>query len=166
MPSTVLELIVRAGIVPLMRISLFAGLALVLVIGCSTSKHSAHQDVSARGVLDQQLAAWNRGDLAGFMEGYANSPQTRFASSGDVLFGWQTVFDRYKNRYGQGSGMGKLRFSELDIQPLAPDAALAFGRWHLEREKENLSGLFTLLLRKQEGAWRIVHDHTSSAAKP
>ena len=149
-----------------MKKSLFGALAMCLLLGCSTAKQPGPRDTGVPSVLEQQLAAWNRGDLAGFMEGYSNSPQTRFASGGDITLGWQTVFDRYKNRYGQGSGMGKLRFSELEIQPLAPDAALAFGRWHLEREKENLSGLFTLLLRKQEGAWRIVHDHTSSAAKP
>ena len=149
-----------------MKKSIFGALTMCLLLGCSTAKQSARQDTGARSVLEQQLAAWNRGDLAGFMEGYANSSRTRFASGGDVTLGWQTVFDRYKNRYGQGSGMGKLRFADLDIQPLAPDAALAFGRWHLEREKEDLSGLFTLVLRKQEGSWRIVHDHTSSAAKP
>jgi ketosteroid isomerase-like protein len=148
-----------------MKIFLFLGLT-VCMAGCATSKQPIHSDGSVRSVLEQQLAAWNRGDLAGFMEGYAKSPQTRFASGGDVLFGWQTVFDRYKNRYGQGSGMGKLRFSDLDFQSLGPDAALAFGRWHLERDKETLSGLFTLAFRKENGVWRIFHDHTSSAAAP
>ena len=151
---------------PRMRISLLLVFIMSLLTGCATAtKESPGSAAAVRDVLQQQLAAWNRGDLGGFMEGYANSPETRFASGGDISLGWQTVFNRYKARYGQGSGMGKLKFSELDVDLLSTDVALAFGRWHLEREKENLSGLFTLILRKQDGAWRIVHDHTSSAAK-
>jgi ketosteroid isomerase-like protein len=28
-------------------------------------------------------------------------------------------------------------------------------------KKENLDGLFTLIMRKTDDGWRIVHDHTS-----
>jgi ketosteroid isomerase-like protein len=48
---------------------------------------------------------------------------------------------------------------------MGEDAALAFGRWHLRREKDEMSGLFTLLFRKTQEGWRIVHDHTSAAEK-
>jgi ketosteroid isomerase-like protein len=100
------------------------------------------------------------------MEGYAKSERTRFASGGDLSLGWQTVFDRYRKRYGTGATMGKLNFSDLEITQLSPDVALAFGRWRLQRETEVSSGLFTLLFRKTSSGWRIVHDHTSAAAKP
>ena len=78
--------------------------------------------------------------------------------------GWQTVFDRYRRKYGDKETMGKLKFSDLDIQLLGPESALAFGRWHLTRESGETSGLYTLVLRKKPEGWRIVHDHTSSAS--
>ena len=115
-------------------------------------------------VLDQQVAAWNRGDLVGFMEGYARGADTRFASGADVTLGWEPVFARYQKRYGGGQGMGQLTFSDVDITPLGADSAQVFGRWRLERDGTSPNGLFTLLFRRLPAGWRIVSDHTSAAA--
>ncbi len=114
-------------------------------------------------VLDAQAAAWNRGDIDGFMEGYAKIPALRFASGGAVTFGWQQTLDRYKTRYPDRAAMGTLTFSELDITVLAPDAALVFGHWRLKTDKGGPNGLFTLLWRKNDTGWHIVADHTSAA---
>ena len=145
-----------------------AGLALFgMMAGCRTADVRGNDAPGAvRVVLEQQVRAWNSGDLAGFMEGYAKSVETRFASGGEITLGWQTVFDRYQKKYGTGGGMGTLRFSNLDIRTLGPDSAFAFGHWHLTRDADTSSGLFTLLFRKTSEGWRIVHDHTSAAAKP
>ncbi len=125
------------------------------------------QSVAAgvRALLEQQVKDWNEGSIERFMRGYAQSDATRFASGGEVRQGWQTVFERYKKNYPDRAAMGKLTFSDLDVMAAAEDAALAFGRWHVQREKEELSGLFTLFLRKTKDGWRIVHDHTSAANK-
>jgi ketosteroid isomerase-like protein len=158
-----------------MRLSQYIALSLVgvslLTVGCeslrmpSTQPKSTQPGIEIRAVLNQQENAWNAGDLSRFMSFYARSDQTRFASGGDVSVGWQTVYDRYQKRYGNGAGMGTLKFSEIQITPLEKDA-LAFGRWQLQRNNEVSSGLFTLLFRNTPEGWRIVHDHTSSAAKP
>ena len=149
----------------------FIGLNLILGgclgVGCRTAPTGVGDGQAAvRANLDQQVRAWNAGNLAAFMEVYDKSEKTRFASGGDISLGWQTVYDRYQKKYGSGATMGALRFSDLEITLLAPDAALAFGRWHLKRELDESSGLFTLVFRKTSAGWRIVHDHTSSAAKP
>ena len=114
-------------------------------------------------VLQTQSAAWNAGDIPGFMVGYAQESTLRFASGGTVTYGWQETLDRYKQHYPDPAAMGKLTFSDLDITVLSPDAALAFGRWRLKNDHGEPNGLFTLLFRKQGDAWRIVADHTSSA---
>lgn len=120
---------------------------------------------AVRAVVTEQERDWNRGDLEKFMRGYLRSDQTRFASGGNVTRGWQAVFDRYQRTYGDKSTMGALTFSELEITAISPDSALAFGRWQLKREKDELSGLFSLLFRQTPEGWRIVHDHTSSSEK-
>ena len=138
----------------------------VVLCDCKTPNAQEERAESAvRAALDRQVREWNAGNIAGFMETYAKSDQTRFASGGDVSLGWQTVFDRYQRKYGTRALMGALTFSDLEITPIGSDAALAFGRWHLKREADAPSGLFTLLFRKTPEGWRIVHDHTSSAAK-
>ena len=57
--------------------------------------------------------------------------------------------------------MGKLAFSELEVQLLNPEFAIVKGRWRVELKLENLDGLFTLVMRKTDKGWVIVHDHTS-----
>ncbi len=141
-------------------------LTIAMQCGCQTpSVAESNAETAVRAVLDQQVRHWNAGNLAGFMAGYAKSDQTRFASGGDVTRGWQTVFERYQKKYATRAAMGMLTFSELEITPLGRDAAIAFGRWHLKRDADEPSGLFTLLFRKTSDGWRIVQDHTSSAAK-
>jgi ketosteroid isomerase-like protein len=115
-------------------------------------------------VLTDQAAAWNRGDLEAFMDGYWRSPDLVFTSGGRVQRGWQTTLDRYVASYGSSpETMGRLTFSDLEIHPLGGGAAWALGRWGLEFEGgESPGGIFTLVFREIEGRWLIVHDHTSS----
>ncbi|HEY0322750.1 MAG TPA: nuclear transport factor 2 family protein [Pyrinomonadaceae bacterium] len=116
-----------------------------------------------RAVMDAQVAAWNRGDIEGFMRGYAQSPDTIFVSGDTVTRGWQTVLDRYKKGYDSREKMGQLTFSELEIMPVGKDAAVVLGRWQLQRAGDTPHGRFTLIFRRTRAGWRIVHDHTSSA---
>ena len=137
--------------------------AFVAISGCQTSRPDSGAATAVRAVLERQVHEWNSGNLAGFMDAYARSDNTRFASGGNLSIGWQTVFDRYRNRYSDRAAMGTLTFSHLEITVLGPNAALAFGRWRLKRDKDEPAGLFTLLLRKTSQGWRVVHDHTSAA---
>jgi ketosteroid isomerase-like protein len=127
------------------------------------SGRDAKTRLAVRAVLDAQVAAWNRGDIDAFMEGYWRSPDTVFISGDSVTRGWQTVLDRYRKRYDSREKMGALSFLEIEIKPLSRDVAVAFGRWQLTRAADTPHGRFTLILRRTREGWRIVHDHTSSA---
>jgi ketosteroid isomerase-like protein len=119
-----------------------------------------------RSVLQAQQEAWNRGDIDGFMNGYAHSASTVFISGDNISRGWETVRGRYKEKYSDRRKMGTLTFSDLEITPLGVDAAVASGRWSLKRESDQPHGRFTLILKRLPEGWRIVHDHTSAAAAP
>jgi ketosteroid isomerase-like protein len=122
------------------------------------------KDVAAvRAVLDVQVAAWNRGDIEAYMNGYERSEQTVFVSGDRVTRGWQTVLDRYKKAYDSREKMGTLAFFELEIKPLSEFYIMAMGRWQLTRAADTPHGRFTLIFRRTPQGWRIVHDHTSSA---
>jgi len=114
-----------------------------------------------RAVMTAQVAAWNRGDIDGFMNGYAKSGDTEFVSGNKITRGWQTVRDNYRKKYDSREKMGVLKFSEIKVTPLASDAAIVLGRWQLARPKDKSHGTFTLLFRRTPAGWRIVHDHTS-----
>jgi hypothetical protein len=62
--------------------------------------------------------------------------------------------------------MGTLTFSEIEVRSLAPDVALADGKWELKRNAAgggDASGRFTLILRKTPSGWRIIYDHSSDS---
>jgi ketosteroid isomerase-like protein len=118
---------------------------------------------AVRSVIESQAAAWNRGDIEGYMEGYAKEDATEFVSGDTLTRGWQTVLDRYKARYDSRAKMGTLAFSELEIKPLSEYYIMATGRWQLTRDADTPHGRFTLIFRRTAAGWRIVHDHTSSA---
>ena len=119
--------------------------------------------MAIRRVIANQQTAWNNGDIDGFMAGYWQSEDLRFASGGTVTRGWQATRDRYHRRYASPEAMGRLEFSALEISLLSEDAAVVHGRWQLMREADRPSGLFTLIARKRGGKWEIVSDTTTSA---
>src|SRR3989449_5576041 len=127
-----------------------------------SNKLDGTSEAAIRAVLNAQAAAWNRGDIEGYMDGYDRSPDTVFVSGDHINRGWQTVLDRYKKNYDSREKMGFLTFSDIEINILGKEAAVVLGRWHLKRANDEPHGMFTLLFRKTKSGWKIVHDHTSS----
>jgi uncharacterized protein (TIGR02246 family) len=116
-----------------------------------------------RGVLNQQVSAWNRGDLPAFVDGYLDSPDTVFIGA-DFSRGRGHLLERYQKKYPTPEKMGKLEFTDLEIQMLGEGYANVRGRFHLTRATESggdARGVFTLLFRKTPQGWKIIQDHTS-----
>jgi len=150
---------------------LFVAMLLAAIASTSVSaQNSAKQAKRSRSimqachaVLDAQSAAWNRGDIEGYMDGYARSEKTVFVSGDSVTRGWQPVLDRYKKRYDSREKMGTLTYSDLEIIPIGNEAAVVLGSWRLRRANDEPHGKFTLIMKRTKQGWKIVHDHTSSA---
>src|ERR1041385_3641894 len=106
---------------------------LAIPLAATTASAQLRKDaksiVAIRQVMDAQAAAWNRGDIAGYMDGYDRSPDTVFVSGDRVTRGWQTVLERYQKAYDSREKMGTLTFSDLEITMLSKDAAIVLGRW-------------------------------------
>lgn len=129
-------------------------------IAAQTAK-DAKIKTQIEAVLNAQVAAWNAGDIDGFMRGYWNSPELVFVSGANVTKGWQPTVDRYKKNYDTRAKMGVLAFSDLEIEVLSKDSAVVLGSWALQREADNPHGKFTLIFRRFKDGWKVVHDHTS-----
>lgn len=145
--------------------SLILGLLLVVAPAAEAQDSKLGAPSEVRQVLQRQQDAWNRHDLEGFMAGYWNSAELTFFSGAKMTSGWQSTIERYRNSYqSEGREMGKLEFSDLNIEALAPDAAFVRGAWKLTMpDGKTPHGLFTLVFRKFPDGWKIVHDHTSAA---
>jgi ketosteroid isomerase-like protein len=133
---------------------------ILLAAPVSLSAADAKDDV--RKVLDDQVAAWNKGDVEGYMAGYWQSDDLTFYSGGTVTKGWKATLERYKKNYTvAGKKMGTLAFADVEVSMIADDAAMVLGKWKLTGLDEPANGLFTLIVKKKPEGWRIVHDHTS-----
>jgi ketosteroid isomerase-like protein len=147
--------------------SIALSLATIALAACVSSSEPAKNDDqidgSVRAVLEAQQAAWNRGDIDAFMDGYDRAETTTFVSGDELFQGWQKVLERYKQRYKSRDEMGTLTFSDLSVKPISADFALADGRWQLIRANDKPNGRFTLLFQRIKGSWRIIHDTTTAA---
>jgi|SRR5487761_169603 len=114
-----------------------------------------------KNVLEEQVAAWNRGDIPGFMAGYWKSEDLEFVNAEGIFQGWQDVLNRYERTYPNRAVMGRLTFSGLEIHVLCPDTGYVVGRFRLQRAKDTPQGVFTLIFHKFPEGWKIINDHTT-----
>lgn len=135
----------------------------ILIASVNFSAQTKNEKISGaiKDVMNAQVAAWNAGDLEGFMKGYWKSDEMKFVSGDNVANGWQAALDRYKKSYDTKAKMGTLEFSDLQVNVLSKDAAVVLGSWSVVSEKGNPKGKFTLIFHKFKDGWKIVHDHTS-----
>jgi len=140
-------------------VKLFAGLVLAAALTAQVSE----DEMAVRRQILRQMAAWNRGDIRGFMEIYDNSPNTLYVGA-QLVRGYETVLQSYLKRYPTPERMGKVNFYDLEVRPLGTDHSHVLGRWKLERTKEaggTVGGVFTLIFKKISGEWKVIVDHTS-----
>src|SRR6266545_7827235 len=104
---------------------------LMAITDFAAPEQTADARAQIRSVLQAQQDAWNRGDIDGFMNGYARWASPVFISEDTIRRGWQTVRDRYRKKYSSRAKMGTLAFSDLEIALLSPDSAVVSGRWRL-----------------------------------
>ena len=117
-------------------------------------------------ILETQQQAWNQGDIDRFMQHYWKSEDLSFSSGGKVTRGWDATLENYKQRYPSRDDMGQLDFGNLEIKALGAGAAMVMGDWQLTRKSDDVGGNFTLIVRRLDGEWVIVHDHTSRLIEP
>ncbi|MBZ4188790.1 YybH family protein [Niabella beijingensis] len=114
-----------------------------------------------RAVMEQQITAWNQGNLEVFMDTYWKNDSLLFVGKKGTTYGWQQTLDNYRRSYPSRDEMGTLKFTLLKIQPLGTGFCNVVGKWQLTRKQGDLSGHFTLIFRKIAGSWKIIQDHSS-----
>jgi ketosteroid isomerase-like protein len=112
-------------------------------------------------ILDQQIQAWNNGNIEAFMNGYWNNDSLMFIGKSGVTYGYQKTLDNYKKNYADEASMGKLHFTIIQEKPLDRQHYFIIGKWHLQRSIGNIEGHFTLLFKKIKKQWVIIADHSS-----
>jgi uncharacterized protein (TIGR02246 family) len=104
--------------------------------------------------------AWNRGDLAAFVADYDESATFM---TGKGLIGKAEMTRHYAEKYfHDGRPDQTLRFENVEVRLLGPDAAVSTGRGAVSGGgKPEQSGRFSLVWARRPNGWRIIHDHSS-----
>lgn len=140
----------------------FIALAAALSLSIAAPSASKPDEAAILSVVAKMEAAWNRGDFRGYMQGFQN-PGVQFVSGGKFQDGWQGTLDHYIRDYGgSAERRGTLRFYDMKVDLLAPDAAMLVGRYRLDRGLRHTEGVNTRLFRKIEGRWLITLNHVSA----
>jgi ketosteroid isomerase-like protein len=142
-----------------MRILLFLFVAILL--GRPAMSQTSTDEANIRIILANQVNQWNRGNIDGYMVGYWESDSLVFIGKNGPTYGYRATLDRYRKAYPDVARMGQLTSTVISVRLLSPEWAYVTGRWQLKRTIGDLSGYYTLLLRKINGEWLIVEDHSS-----
>lgn len=131
-----------------------------MAIACAAIADSETDRI--RAIIELQRDAWNRGDLAGFVQFYDKTGMMVFITGEEPIRIPADLQKRYEKRYGSsGKDFGKLNFSEIQVELLSDQLARAYGKWSVTQDSKTSSGWFSLLWRKEDGNWLIIHDHSS-----
>ena len=143
----------------------------LLILTPATAQPGPSASANARdilAVLNKSADDWNRGDLDAFATSYKNSPDILFMSR-TIRNGYAQMLASYKASYPTQEKMGKLTFSQLEVQPLDERLATVTGHFHLERTVAgggNADGYFLLVLEHTAAGWKIVRDDTTALPPP
>ena len=151
-----------------------AAVGFVMAAACAPAVAGAWRpsDAQRRAVRDEiaamlvrAAANWNRGDLDAFVDDYLPGDSTTFIGRG-VLRGPAAIRSAYAPRFAPGGTRDSLSFVLLDVDPLAPDVANVIATYVLARrvgvrDSVTAQGPTSLVMRRVNGRWRIVHDHSS-----
>jgi len=114
-----------------------------------------------RKMLAAQVEQWNNGNIDGYMRGYWENDSLLFVGSKGPKYGYTPTLERYKEAYPDVAHMGKLTSVITRIDQLSDQYYFVVGKWALARSVGDISGSYTLLIRKINGKWVIVCDHSS-----
>ena len=134
---------------------------LIFFCSISTSNAQSADEKTIRNAMNEQLAAWNAGDINRFMRTYWKNDSLMFIGKSSVTYGWQATKESYLKGYPDTAAMGKLDFNIIQVKRLSVLYFHVVGKWHLKRTAGDLSGHFTLLFKKVKDKWVIISDHSS-----
>ena len=126
----------------------------------ASARATANADPELEAALQATAAAWNGGDIDGFMAPYAPAA-TYMTVAG--LIGVDAMRARYLAKYFTSAKPDQqLRFDQLDVRTLGDNHALMTGRFTLTGGgKADQTGRYSLVWVSEPSGWRILHDHSS-----
>ncbi len=142
-------------------LTLFIFITYILFAQSKPGSPPEKDELAIRKAMNEQLIAWNTGNINRFMLTYWQNDSLMFIGKNGVTYGWQKTLENYKKGYPDTAAMGKLDFTILEVKRLSVHNFFVVGKWHLTRSIGDVGGHFTLVFKKIKNKWVIVVDHSS-----
>ena len=140
----------------------YMAVPIAIVLAAPAVAHPPEKHAVEAAMADS-AAGWNSGNLARFMDVYADAPDTSFVTKEGVLRGKAVMSERYRTRYdfANAAKRGVLTFQTLDFRLLGPRHAIYIARYTLTyADGKTQSGPTSLVFVKGKGGWKIIADHS------
>ncbi len=156
------------------RIKSFDTRIIVLVLALATGAiFAVRQAVSAnddnekavRKVLEQEAAAFEKGDVEALNKFWANDEWVSVFESGGADIGWANYRDHHLIPEMKELKNTKHTLSDIRVRVAGKTAWATFKyslAGDLKERRIDVNGLGTAVLEERNGRWLIVHRHTSA----
>jgi ketosteroid isomerase-like protein len=136
----------------------------------TAAAQAAADEKAVRAAFEDLLNGIRNSSVDGVTEVYWNSPKTLYYNSnGSVTIGWEQDRKNREARYPRISNV-KLDVRNVNVMMLGRDGAVVACQWKqtqdFEGNPESASGRMTLVFKKIDKDWKIVHLHTSPDNPP
>jgi uncharacterized protein (TIGR02246 family) len=119
-----------------------------------------------RKVVGAYVDANGRADVDAMMEIFSRKAGVVSIGDGKIARGWDAIRSEAKKLVGFQDRY-RILLGPVDVSSLGTSCALAVAPYTLallteEGAKVQVRGALTLVLDKSSGAWKIIHEHSSS----
>jgi uncharacterized protein (TIGR02246 family) len=143
------------------RIIAFVSVLSAVAVASGVAQQADTADVQT--FVRQYAAAINRADAPGIMEMYARVPEVTSTDNVDITRGWDAI---RKDAASLSENRYRMELGKVDVVPLGPGYALVVAEasytFGTPQGALRVRGVLTLVLQKIGGAWKVIHDHSSS----
>lgn len=152
--------------------------AILLVLSFSTIAHADknHNSKDEQAIIDIISSikyGWENGDGTPFRKNYLDFKGARYIEGGGQNAGLDSLVEDHVVPEKDALEYLKLNFSEIEIHFEGEDRSFAWaiadtrikGKVNKNGHEFDKTGFQTFLFRKINGAWNVVHTHSSSRNK-
>ncbi|MEP5610727.1 MAG: nuclear transport factor 2 family protein [Cyclobacteriaceae bacterium] len=140
-----------------------SSILLLIILACSSQAIVA-QGKGKAAILanfEKQENCWNQQDLECYCSLYSNLDSARTISRAGLTYGRKNILSDYIRNWPKDR-MGNLHFDEMNIERLGSKYYFVTGRFNLTyKERDKISGYFSVIMIKEKGEWKIYTDHSS-----
>jgi uncharacterized protein (TIGR02246 family) len=151
-----------SGRLPRFVLSVAVLASLAVWIGCAMRTRDAASEV--QDTVRAYFEAVNRADPTAIMGFFSRKAEATSVYEGDILRGWEQI-RKENDKLAGTAGEEKWAPGTMEVTFLDEDHALVVVPINITLrsggEKDELEGASTLVLEREKGRWKILHEHHS-----